>query len=65
MWDATLKHARTCVLGNKLYALRENNFAIFLNPICEVVKAEIDGQLIYPTSRDLNININRVYLIDI
>ncbi|KAG2664567.1 hypothetical protein I3760_16G088200 [Carya illinoinensis] len=60
MWDATLKHARTCVLGNKLYLLKGNNFAIFLNPICQVVKAEIDGQ-VYPTSRDLNMII-RTYI---
>ncbi|KAG2664568.1 hypothetical protein I3760_16G088200 [Carya illinoinensis] len=46
MWDATLKHARTCVLGNKLYLLKGNNFAIFLNPICQVVKAEIDGPIL-------------------
>ncbi|XP_040999368.1 protein SAR DEFICIENT 1-like [Juglans microcarpa x Juglans regia] len=52
MWDATIKHARTCVLGNKLYLLKGNNLAIFLNPVCQLVKAEIDGQLYH--ARDLN-----------
>ncbi|GLT71933.1 hypothetical protein SLA2020_439150 [Shorea laevis] len=56
IWEATLKHARTCTLGNKLYVFRRHNFALTLNPICQVLRAEIDGQIY--SSRDLN-NINR------
>lgn len=52
IWDTTIKHARTCVLGNKLYVLRGSNLSIFLNPVCEFVRAEIGGQLY--TTRDLN-----------
>ncbi|CAK9133455.1 unnamed protein product [Ilex paraguariensis] len=60
MWEVTLKHARTCVLGSKLYISRGPNFFVILNPICQVVKALIDGQL-FPTDRDLT-NINRAYI---
>ncbi|KAG2667461.1 hypothetical protein I3760_15G116200 [Carya illinoinensis] len=56
MWEVTIRHAKTCVLGSKLYLFRRNEHIIILNPICQVVRAVIDGQL-YPT-RDLN-NINR------
>ncbi|KAF5469072.1 hypothetical protein F2P56_013172 [Juglans regia] len=56
MWEVTIKHARTCVLGSKRYLFQRNEHVIILNPICQVVRAVIDGQL-YPT-RDLN-NINR------
>ncbi|KFK41820.1 hypothetical protein AALP_AA2G175400 [Arabis alpina] len=44
MWDATLKHARQCVLGNKLYIFREQNVFMTLNPICEVMEAIVDGR---------------------
>ncbi|XP_062159389.1 protein SAR DEFICIENT 1 [Alnus glutinosa] len=52
IWEATIKHAKTCTLGTKLYVLRKHNFALTLNPICQVVRAEIDGQIY--VSRDLN-----------
>ena len=54
MWEATIKHARTCVLGNKQYVFRGNNHLVMLNPICQVVKAVIDGE-----DRDLS-SIDRV-----
>ncbi|CAF2064668.1 unnamed protein product [Brassica napus] len=44
IWDVTLKHARECTLGNKLYIHRGLNFFLTLNPICEVMEAEINGQ---------------------
>lgn len=44
MWDVTLKHARECVLGDKLYIFREPNLFVILNPICEVMKAIVDGR---------------------
>ncbi|XP_050257294.1 protein SAR DEFICIENT 1 [Quercus robur] len=56
MWEATIKHARTCVLGNKQYVFRGNNHLVMLNPICQVVKAVIDGQ-----DRDLS-SIDRTYI---
>ncbi|KAE8124901.1 hypothetical protein FH972_019744 [Carpinus fangiana] len=56
IWEATLKHARTCTLGNKLYIFRGNNFSFTLNPICQVLRAEIDGQI-----RDLT-SINGAYV---
>lgn len=59
MWDVTIKHAKTCVMGNKSYVFRNSNYTIFLNPICQIMKAEINGS-IYPT-HNLN-NINRAYL---
>ncbi|XP_030967555.1 protein SAR DEFICIENT 1-like [Quercus lobata] len=59
MWGVTIKHARTCVLGNKQYIFRGNNHFVLLNPICQVLKAVIDG-LDY-TSRELS-NIDRTYI---
>ncbi|XVF50551.1 hypothetical protein PTKIN_Ptkin04bG0110400 [Pterospermum kingtungense] len=59
MWDVTIKHAKTCVMGNKHYIFRNSNYTIFLNPICQLMKAEINGS-IYPI-HNLN-NINRAYL---
>lgn len=59
MWEATLKHARTCEMGNKMYIFRDLPFVLFLNPICQVVKVFINGQS-YPT-RDLS-NDNMVHM---
>lgn len=59
MWEVTIKHARTCVLGNKQYILRGNNHFVMFNPICQVLKAVIDGQDY--TSRELS-NIDRTYI---
>ncbi|XP_021810839.1 protein SAR DEFICIENT 1 isoform X2 [Prunus avium] len=59
MWEVTVKHARTCVLGNKMFIYRSAHFALFLNPICQVLKAIVNGQ-VFPT-RDLS-NINRTYI---
>ncbi|XWS50751.1 hypothetical protein CRYUN_Cryun12cG0114200 [Craigia yunnanensis] len=59
MWDVTIKHAKTCVMGNKYYVFRGSNYTIFLNPVCQLIKAEINGS-IYPT-HNLS-NINRAYL---
>lgn len=44
MWDVTLKHARDCVLGSKLYIYGGSSYTIILNPICEIVKVVVDGQ---------------------
>ncbi|XP_028786942.1 protein SAR DEFICIENT 1-like [Neltuma alba] len=59
MWEATLKHARSCKMENKLYIYRGPHFAVFLNPICQLVRAEINGHVLH--GRDLN-NINRSYV---
>ncbi|MBA0834851.1 hypothetical protein Goarm_007174, partial [Gossypium armourianum] len=59
MWDNAIKHARTCVLGNKYYVFRGSNYRILLNPICQLMGAEINGS-IYPT-HSLS-NIDTVYL---
>lgn len=53
IWDVTLKHARECTLGNKLYVHRGPDFFLTLNPICEVMEAEINGQ-IFPSREALN-----------
>lgn len=45
-WEVTSKHARECILGNKLYISRGPNFFMILNPICEVMKALIDGHVL-------------------
>lgn len=59
MWKATVKHAKTCELGNKVYMFRAPNVLLILNPICEVVRAMIDDQIY--SSPDLP-NIPREYL---
>ncbi|PIN05757.1 hypothetical protein CDL12_21700 [Handroanthus impetiginosus] len=51
MWEATLKHAKTCLMGTKLYRYRGNDYTLTLNPICQLVKADISGQVYY--ERDL------------
>nr|XP_043626160.1 protein SAR DEFICIENT 1 [Erigeron canadensis] len=44
MWEVTIKHARNCVLDCKLYISRGHDHTIFLNQICQVVKAVINGE---------------------
>ncbi|XP_061345005.1 protein SAR DEFICIENT 1-like [Gastrolobium bilobum] len=59
MWDVTMKHARTCNMGNKLYIYRGPHFTIFLNAICQLVRADINGQNF--AGRELT-NMNRSYI---
>ncbi|KAK2970769.1 hypothetical protein RJ640_012311 [Escallonia rubra] len=59
MWEVTLKHARTCVMGRKLYISQGPNYTIILNPICQVVKAVINGQIY--TNHNLTIS-NRAFI---
>ncbi|KAB2609502.1 hypothetical protein D8674_012670 [Pyrus ussuriensis x Pyrus communis] len=59
MWEVTIKHARTCVMSNKIFIFRGPHFSISLNPICQVLRAVVDGQN-FPT-QNLN-NINRTYI---
>lgn len=59
MWDVTYKHAKTCVMGSKLFMASGPNYILFLSPICQVVRAIIDGQ-ICPT-RDLT-GIQKAYI---
>ncbi|KAL3529261.1 hypothetical protein ACH5RR_008583 [Cinchona calisaya] len=59
MWDVTLKHAWTCEMGTKLYVSRGSNYIIILNPVCQVVKAVINGQ--HYVLRDLKM-IHKAYI---
>lgn len=52
MWEVAINHAKKCSLGNKLYVYSGSDYTILLNPICQVVRAIIDGH-VYPT-RGLN-----------
>lgn len=45
IWEATLKHAKTCVMGTKLYRSHGDNYILTINPICQLVKIEINGQI--------------------
>ncbi|KAK4436931.1 protein SAR DEFICIENT 1 [Sesamum alatum] len=47
MWEATLKHAKTCVMGSKLYKYHGNSYTLTFNPICQLLKAEFNGQVYY------------------
>lgn len=50
-WEATIKHARTCEMGNKHYVYTEGNCTVILNPICQVERAVISGRTY--TAREL------------
>ncbi|CAI9787219.1 unnamed protein product [Fraxinus pennsylvanica] len=55
MWEVTLGHAKTCTLGSKLYRHCGHNYTLILNPICEIVKLEIGGQLYFaPDLKSMN-----------
>ncbi|XP_010032156.2 protein SAR DEFICIENT 1 isoform X1 [Eucalyptus grandis] len=60
IWDATIKHARTCDKGNKHYIYQGPNFSITLNPICQVERAIVDGHIY--NHKDLSNNIIRPYI---
>ncbi|XP_019457774.1 PREDICTED: protein SAR DEFICIENT 1-like [Lupinus angustifolius] len=59
MWDITMKHARTCNMGSKIYIYSGSHFTIFLNPICQLIRADINGQTF--TAREMS-NMNRSYI---
>ncbi|KAI0515629.1 hypothetical protein KFK09_008294 [Dendrobium nobile] len=42
-WEAAIKHAKTCPLGDKLYIHQCPPYSIVLSPICEVVNIIVDG----------------------
>ena len=44
MWKVAIKHAMTCDMGSNIYRYRGPQFIILLNPICKLIKANIDGQ---------------------
>lgn len=48
MWEVVIKHARNCALGKRLYIFRGPNFTVTLNSICQIVKADINGQIYSP-----------------
>ncbi|CAL0312429.1 unnamed protein product [Lupinus luteus] len=60
MWEVTIKHAKTCIMGNKYYIFRGPHFTIVLNPICQMIRAEINGQ-VFP-GRELNNITNKSYI---
>lgn len=47
MWEVAINHAKECLLGSKLYVHSGSDYTIFLNPICQVVQAIINGH-VYP-----------------
>lgn len=59
MWEVTYKHAKTCEMGTKSYIARGPNYTLILNPICQVIRAIINGQICH--SRELR-GIQRSYI---
>ncbi|KAJ4960681.1 hypothetical protein NE237_020591 [Protea cynaroides] len=57
-WEATIKHAKTCEMGSKLYIFRGQHYSLVLNPICQVVGTMLDGQ--FYSTHDLT-GIHRVH----
>lgn len=56
MWDVTYKHASTCEMGNKLYISQGDNYTLFLNPICQAVRAIVDDQVYDSVNNHLTIH---------
>lgn len=48
MWEVTINHARTCIIGDKQYFYRASDCIVLLNPICEVLGAVFDGLAYWP-----------------
>ncbi|KAG0500148.1 hypothetical protein HPP92_000220 [Vanilla planifolia] len=48
MWEGTLSHAKTCLLGQKVYLYQGSQCVLFLNPICKVVGIMIQNVLLSP-----------------
>ncbi|KAG5572326.1 hypothetical protein H5410_062092 [Solanum commersonii] len=59
MWEVTYRHAKTCEMGTKSYIARGPNYTLILNPICQVIRAIINGQICH--SRELR-GIQRSYI---
>lgn len=59
MWEVTYRHAKTCEMGAKSYIARGPNYILILNPICQVIRAIINGQICH--SRELR-GIQRSYI---
>ncbi|XP_060172680.1 protein SAR DEFICIENT 1-like [Lycium barbarum] len=59
MWEVTYRHAKTCEMGTKSYIARGANYTLILNPICQVIRATINGQICH--SRELR-GIQRAYI---
>ncbi|KAK7314576.1 hypothetical protein VNO77_33102 [Canavalia gladiata] len=60
MWEVTIKHAMTCDMGSKIYIYRGPQFTVFLDPICKLIRADINGQTF--CNRDLMTHMNRTYM---
>ncbi|KAG6386013.1 hypothetical protein SASPL_154897 [Salvia splendens] len=45
MWNATLKHAKNCVMGTKVYRCHGNDYTLIFNPICQLIQAEFNGNV--------------------
>jgi len=58
MWEVTVKHAMTCDMGSKLYIYRGPHFIIFLDPICKLIRADVNGQTF--SNRDQISHLNKV-----
>ncbi|XP_051147583.1 protein SAR DEFICIENT 1 [Andrographis paniculata] len=47
MWEATLKHAKECVVGNKLYKLHAGDCTLTFSPVCQLIGFESNGQVLH------------------
>ncbi|KAJ8449643.1 hypothetical protein Cgig2_005665 [Carnegiea gigantea] len=56
-WESILKHARTSNLGNKLYISTGPNYSIVLDPICQILSINLDGETY--SSSDLNLSLKK------
>ncbi|XP_068664174.1 calmodulin-binding protein 60 B-like [Aristolochia californica] len=44
-WEATVQHARTCLLGNKIYQYEKSGILLLLNSIYEIVGVAFNGHV--------------------
>lgn len=47
-WEKSVKHAKTCIIGEERYLYRRQSYAVIMNPICEVVGLMINDDITTP-----------------
>ncbi|KAG5007579.1 hypothetical protein JHK82_025502 [Glycine max] len=60
MWEVTIKHAMTCDIGSKMYIYRGPEFTIFLDPVCKLIRADVNGHTF--SNRDPMSHLNKAYI---
>ncbi|KAK9091751.1 hypothetical protein Sjap_024928 [Stephania japonica] len=62
VFEVMIKHASTCIMGNKQYVLRTETQTVVFNPICQLVGFMVDEKIC--STRDL-VGLQRGYIEDL